>query len=198
MNLKLITAPTTEPITLEEAKLHLRVDIDDDDNLISNLITSARQYVEAFTRRAIASATYELALDDFPSGDDEEITLPKPPLESVTSVKYTDSDDVETTWDSSKYVVIESIPAIITPAYSESWPSFTPCPREAVKVRYVAGYKAGSEDHLVIPEVINQAMLLIITDYYENRGELLQRGHIPKTIPVAVDNLLYPYKVFGW
>jgi uncharacterized phiE125 gp8 family phage protein len=198
MNLKLIAAPTSEPITLEDTKLHLRVDIDDDDNLISNLITSARQYVESFTRRAIASATYELALDDFPAGDDEEIILPKPPLESVTSVKYTDSDGDETTWDSSKYIVIESIPAIIIPAYTESWPSFTPYPREAVKVKYVAGYKFGGDDHLVIPEPIKQAMLLIITDHYENRGQLLQRGHIPKSMPIAVESLLYPYKVFGW
>jgi len=198
MNLKLITAPTSEPITLEDTKLHLRVDIDDDDNLISNLITSARQYVESFTRRTIASTTYELALDDFPAGDDEEIILPKPPLESVTSVKYTDSDGDETTWDSSKYIVIESIPAIIIPAYTESWPSFTPYPREAVKVKYVAGYKSGGDDHLVIPEPIRQAMLLIITDHYENRGQLLQRGHIPKSIPIAVESLLYPYKVFGW
>jgi len=197
MNLKTITAATEEPITLAEAKLHLRVDIDDDDSLIGGLISSARTYVEAFTRRAAASTTYELILDDFPHG--YEIVIPKPPLESVTSIKYTDKDGVETTWESSKYVVHEDEPAVIVPAYSENYPTFTPYPKGAVKIRFVAGYKVSDENpDLVIPDAVKQAMFLLISDWYENRGELLQRGHIPKSIPVAVNNLLYPYKIFGW
>jgi len=199
MRLKVITAPTAEPITLANAKLHVRVDIDDDDDLIERLITTARQHAETITRRAIASATYELVLDDFPDLSDEEIKLPRPPLESVTSIKYTDSDGDETEWDSSKYIVYDSEPAVIVPAYGESYPFFTPYPKGAVKVRYVAGYKADPDDpELELPEPIKEAMLLMITDLYENRGELLERGHIPKAILVTADNLLMPYRIFGW
>jgi len=199
MNIKTITAPTAEPITLAEAKLHLKVDIDDDDDLIEGLITSARQYAESVTRRAIASATYELVLDDFPGFSDEEIVLPRPPLESVSSIKYTDYEGTETEWDSSNYVVYEDEPAVIIPAYTEYYPDFTPYPKGAVKIRYVAGYKSGATDpNLILPQPIKQAMLLIITDMYENRGQLLDRGHIPKSTPIAVDNLLFSYRVFGW
>lgn len=199
MNLKIITAPVSEPVTLEEAKSHLKVTSGDEDTLIENLITTARQYSENFTRRALASAVFELVLDNFPSGSNEAIVLPRPPLEEVASIRYKDSDGNETVWGSENYIVYSSEPAEIYPAYGVYYPNFTPYPKGAVKVRYTAGYRTSGDDpNLIIPKAIKQAMLLIIGDWYENREALLSKGHIPKTIPFGVEALLTPYRIFGW
>ncbi|MFA5433133.1 MAG: head-tail connector protein [Candidatus Paceibacterota bacterium] len=196
MNLKLITAATTEPISLTEAKAHLRVTSTDEDTLIGAIIKAARQSAESMTRRSLASQVFEIALDDFP---EEEIILPMPPVESITSIKYKNSDGVETTWDSAKYVFYNSEPAKIIPAYGEVFPSFTPYPAGAVKVRFIAGYKtSGADVSLVMPEAIKQALLLLIGSFYENREDLLSKGHIPKSLPFGVDALLYPYRIWGW
>jgi len=195
MTLKIITAPTVEPILIAEAKKHLRVISNDEDTLITSIIKVARQVAENFTHRAIASQTLEYIIDDFP---EEVITLPMPPVESITSIKYKNSEGVETEWDNTKYIkFLDSEPAKIVPAYGESFPSFIPYPIGAVKIRYVAGYKTGGTDpNIIIPEAIKQALLLLIGHYFENREILLERGHIPKTIPFSAEALLYSYKIW--
>jgi hypothetical protein len=95
MDYKIITAPTTDQVLLAEAKLHCRVDGAEEDSLISELISGAREYCEESPRRAFAVATFEAYLDRFPICN--QIELPRPPLVSVTSVKYKDSAGVETT-----------------------------------------------------------------------------------------------------
>jgi uncharacterized phiE125 gp8 family phage protein len=102
MALKLITAPAAEPVSTSEAKSHLRVDTTADDTYIGTLITVARQNVESHLRRALISQTWEVVLDAFPAG---VIRLPKPPLASVTSIKYTDDEGNESTYSSANYVV---------------------------------------------------------------------------------------------
>jgi len=195
MNLKIITTPTIEPVSLVEAKLHLRVTTDTDNTLISDLITAARQYCEAITNRALASATFELILDDFT----DKIVLPMPPVESNTvSIKYTDSDSIETTLATTEYILYTSEPAILIPDYGIDWPSFTPYPTGAVKIRYTAGYRAASTDeNLHIPEAIKQAILLVIGHFYENRQEYIVGQTIAK-IPLAAESLLYPYHVWSF
>ena len=194
MNLKITTAPTVEPLTLTEAKAHLRVTSTADDTLITGLIKTARQQAENFTGRSLASATFELVMDSFPY----QIELPMPPVESITSIKYKDSDGIETTWSSSEYIFYNSEPAIITLAYGKSYPTFTPYPIGAIKIRFVAGYRAASEDpNLHIPEAIKQALLLIIGTLYENRENIIIGQTIAK-IPLSAEALLYPYRVWSF
>lgn len=194
MNLKIITAPTIEPVTLTEAKAHLRVTGTDSDTLITSLIVAARQHCEAITCRALASATFELILDDFT----DKIVLPMSPVESVTSIKYTDSDSIETTLMDTEYILYTSEPAVIVPDYDVSWPSFTEFPLGAVKIRYVAGYRAASTDaNLHIPEAIKQAILLVIGHLYENRQEYIIGQTIAK-IPLAAEALLTPYRIWSF
>src|SRR5690242_18545156 len=104
MNIKVITPPTSEPITLEEAKLHLRVDGVDDDTLITMLITAAREEVERLSFHALMTQTLELILDVwpydksvFPGWPYGKIKIPRPPLQSVTSLTYKDSTGATTT-----------------------------------------------------------------------------------------------------
>ncbi len=90
----LVTAPTAEPVSLAEAKLHLRVDDNADDVLIGALITAARQHAEHDTRRALVTQTWKLVLDAFP---ESVITLDRAPVSAVVSVVYTDPDGVSQT-----------------------------------------------------------------------------------------------------
>lgn len=193
MNLKIITAPTVEPLSLTEARLHVRATSTAEDTLITSLIKTTRQLAENFTNRALASATFELIMDKFPC----KIELPMAPVESVTSIKYKDSDNVETTWASSEYIFYNSEPAVVIPAYSKSFPSFNPYPIGAVKIRFVAGYKTtGTDPNLLIPEAIKQAMLLTIGSLYENREDIIV-GTIVAKLPLSAQALLYPYRIWS-
>ncbi len=140
MVLTLVTAPTAEPVSLTEAKAHLRVDISTDDTLIEALIMAAREYCEGFQRRAYVTQTRELILDRFPSTG-ATIELPMAPLRSVSSIKYTDKDGVETTWAASNYIAdTKSEPGRVSLGYGKSWPSTTLRPINGVSIRYVVGY----------------------------------------------------------
>lgn len=185
MALKLITPPAEEPITLQEAKLHLRVDSNDDDTLITSLITSAREYCEDFLNRALITQTWDLTLDDWP--DEDYIKVPLPPLQSVTSVTYYDTDNNATVMDAADYFVDDqSEPGRVHLAYGESWPSTTLRPANGVVVRFVAGYGNAAN----VPQKIKQAMLMLIGHWYENR-EASVTGTVSREVEFAVNSLLW-------
>ena len=142
MALKLITAPAAEaePVTTAEAKAHLRVDTTADDTYIGTLITVARQNVEAHLRRALIHQTWELVLDEWPG---RVVVLPKPPLASVTSIKYTDRSAVESTVSSGSYLVdTDTEPGRVVLKSGETWPAVVLREASAVRIRFVAGYGA--------------------------------------------------------
>ena len=187
MGIKVIAAPSVEPITLAEAKIHIRVesDVTGDDDLISALIIAAREHCEAYTIRSLITQTLELALDEFPC----EIELSRHPVQSITSIKYLDSDSVEQTLSSANYTLDDySFRHWALLAYGESWPS-TYASANAVKVRYVAGYGLAGD----VPAQIKQAMLLLIGHLYENR-EASAAINISE-IPLSINMLLSPYRV---
>lgn len=188
MAIKLITGPSSEPITLDEAKLHLRVDVDDDDALIQGLIVAARQSAEQITGRALMTQTWELALDRF----DNEIWLQLPPLQSVSSITYRDPDGVVQTLADTEYLVNDyKEPACIVPAYGKCWPA-TRDQENAVQVRFVAGYaNAGA-----VPQAIKQWMLLQIGSMYENRESEIA-GTLTTQQFGFVDRLLDAYRVWS-
>ncbi len=184
-----VTAPAAEPVSLTEAKAHLRVDAADEDALITSLIVAVRQYVEQFTRRALVTQTWDMVLDCFPTAGGRPILVPKPPLRSVGSVKYIDADGVEATWDSAKYRVdAKSQPGRITPAWGEVWPTAR-FVTNAVTVQFDAGYGAAS----AVPTSIKQAMLLLVGHWFEHR-ESVVIGAPTAQVPMAVEMLLWPYR----
>ncbi|BCJ86456.1 head-tail connector protein [Effusibacillus dendaii] len=181
MALKLITAPTEEPIALNDVKGYLRIDGTDFDALLTGLIKAAREYCEAFQNRAYVTQTWEMSLDAFP---DLPLKLPKPPLQSVVSVKYTDQNGVESVFAPSNYLVDPvSEPGRLAFAYGKSWPSVTLQPVNAVKIQFVAGYGAAA----AVPQAVKTAMMLYIAHRFENPDG--------DDVPEAVHSLLWAERV---
>lgn len=177
----LVTAPTSDPVSLETTKAHLRVETMEDDALIASQITRATQYVEGRQRRQLMQATYRYCLDWFPN----MIEVPLSPLSSVTSLKYYDTDGVLQTLveDTDFEVDTDAEPGRIVPWYGEVWPS-TRQRTKAVQLTYVAGYASAA----TVPEPTKQAILLLVGHWYENRESVLV-GTISKEIEHAVSAL---------
>lgn len=189
--LSLVSAPSIEPITLNEAKAHLRVDFTDDDDYITTLITAARMITEERTNRALITQTWDYIVDDFPQSN--YIKIRKPSLQSVENVYYIDSDGNENIMDTSLYVVdTKSSPGRIFLGFAKIWPVVILQPASAVRIQFTAGYGDTPD---TIPQPIKQAMLYLISNWYENREPIeLERRYAVK-IPMTFDLLIGPYKV---
>jgi uncharacterized phiE125 gp8 family phage protein len=187
MGLTLITAPAQEPVTVEEAKAHLRETSNDSDELIRSLIIAARQYVEKRTARQLVTATWELSLDELQN----QVELPLPPLVSITSVKYTNADGVVTTVATTVYEITSGLePGFLRLAYNQIWPTDYLSFSDVWKIRYVAGYGAAS----VVPEAIKAAIKLYVAHLYENREPYIT-GSIVSDVPDTIDALIGAYSL---
>jgi uncharacterized phiE125 gp8 family phage protein len=195
MSLRLITAPSTYPVTLAEAKAHLRVDSTDEDTLITAMISAATDVAEQHTGRAIMPQTWELSLDEFQT----PIELTRIPAASVTSIQYIDATGAEIAYDvTATGITLDAGDdfgfAYILPAYGTVWPTTREQPN-AVKVRYVAGYA----DAAAVPEAIKSWIKLQVSAMFENReAEAYSARAVSTTVKMSfVDGLLAKYKVYG-
>ena len=163
MRLKLKTAPTVEPVTLEEAKLHLKVDSADDNTLITALITTVRQLAERETKRAFITQIWQMYLDYAPA----EIRIPKPPLQSVVAITVLDEDGAETVVDDTTYDVdaSENSPGRIRLKSGSSWPDHRGFASFIIELK--AGYGDAATD---VPEALKQGLFVLMGHMYENRG----------------------------
>ena len=175
-------------MSLIDAKLHLRVDFDEDDTLIASLISAARQAAETLTGRQFGTARWKLVLDGFPRS---AIALAKCPVQSVVAINYLDMNSLVQTMPASTYTVDTACePARITPVFGQVWPPSLP-QIGAVSVTFDAGYGAASE----VPEGIKSWIKLRVGSLYTHREEMavLSRGRIDP-LPF-VQGLLDPYRV---
>ena len=170
--LRVITPPIAEPVSLETAKEYLRVDSNYEDALVESLVRSAREMGEELARRAFMTQTLEMVVDDFPP--DFVMALLRPPLQSVTSVKYYDSDNTEAIWTDYE-VDTRSEPGRLI---FNSAPGVSLLESGGVVVRYVAGYGDNESD---VPDRIKLAILAAVAYLYENRWSV----EIPKEIKNA-------------
>lgn len=190
--LSLYTAPGSEPVGLDEIKAHLRVDDTASDGEIVGMMIAAREAVEAWTGRALVTQTLEWFLPCWPVDTyGGSLVLPRPPLVSVTHVKYIDTDGTEQTVSSSDYTVIapagpRAAPGIVAPAYAVVWPSAR-FQRDAIRVRYVAGY-GGPEQ---VPDAIRSAIKLLVGDLHENREAQAEKALAANE---TLRNILLPFQ----
>lgn len=190
MKIEVSTRPTLEPVTLAEMKAQVRVDINTDDHLILAQITAAREWAERFRNQAFVTQTLKLYLDNWPGG---KIVLPRGPVQSVTSVEYTDIDGNMLTYDSSNYIVSTvSQPAEIRLKKNSSWPTDELQEIDAIVVTYVAGYG----NPALVPYTVKAAIKLLAAHLYENREQyIVGQGVAGVDIPMGIKDLLYPDRV---
>lgn len=183
---KLITAPATEPLTLAEAKAHLRVTNSAEDGLIQFLIESARDLCEQETGRALLPQTWELSLYCFA----DEMFLRHVPVASIASVKYTDVAGAEQTLPGTEYVLDSASDSVarVVLAPGKSWPPIYNGINN-VRIRYVAGYANAA----AVPQALRQWMKLQISHWFRNR-ESVNVGNITSKLDF-VDNLLNAYRI---
>jgi len=182
-SLKVIDKPASEPVTVAEAKLHLRVHIDDDDDLIEALIAAAREYCENIQNRAYIERTYLLTFDKIPPFP---IALPMPPLSSVEKIEYKKRDGTTVEWDATNYFVdTDSTPGRIVVAPDGELPTDALYPVNAFQVTYKAGAAASD-----VNERVKAAIKLLIGHWYENR-EAYVIGEVVNELEMAVKSLLY-------
>lgn len=187
MPIKRVILPTLEPVSLQEAKLHLKVQHSLDDSLITGLISAVRLAAEHACERTMLLTTWELTLDNFPAA----LELRYPVVQSITSVKFDDTNGVEQVLHPDDYRLdAASLPGWLVPSYGKTWPA-TRCQVNAVRVRYVAGYGADAAD---VPENVKLWMKLHIGHYYKNR-EASVDGTI-NALPF-LDSLLDPERVWS-
>lgn len=186
-NVVVTTAPTAQPVTLEEAKAWLRVDSNDDDLLIIALIEAATDHAETFTRRALVSRGLTLYLDAFP--ETREIVLLRPPLSAVSSVKYYDEDGTLQTLSTAAYTVdTRSTPGRVVLNEDYDWPD-TQAKPNAVEVAYTAGY--GNSQ--AVPQGLRLAVQYILRHWFDNR-EMVATAAM-RTVPSTAEALLWQYRI---
>lgn len=184
--LDIVTQPAVEPLTTTEAKAHLRVDSSTEDTLIASYVTAARSYYEQATWRALVTQTWAMRLEQWPDG--ECMVLPKPPLQSVTSIVYTDSDGMAQIMPSSDYTVYAQDPGRIWLAFNASWPSATLRPGPSIEITFVAGYGVAAD----VPEIDKQAIRLLLGHFYENRESVIAVPGISLAqLPMAVQSIIH-------
>lgn len=174
MTYKLITPPSEEPLTLDEAKAQIRFESADSDTEITAFIVAAREQAEARTRRALCTQTWELVLDAFP----EACVLRHSPVQSVTSVDYLDTDGASQSLNLLDTILDkDNTPGYLVPAYGKAWPA-TYCVPNAVRVRYVSGYGAAAD----VPQSIKTWMLMAIATFDAQRASFIS-GQSPSALP---------------
>jgi len=221
MALKLITSPLTEPLSLAEIKFYLKVTGTSEDVLLTQIITAIRKSCEDWTGRALVTQTWTLWRDAFPHrqkdrlphdgyfelpvdfADESQrmISIPRPPLQSVTFLKTCSAGNQAVTFDASKYFVdTASEPGRIVLNPSSSWPTDLRL-ANAVEIEFVAGYGDAS----AVPGALRQGMLLWIKLLYADRNWLFEQGESTaglidfnrSDVPPLVTSLWSPYKIYS-
>ncbi|MDD2772758.1 MAG: head-tail connector protein [Elusimicrobiales bacterium] len=220
MPLKLKTAPTIEPISLAEQKLHSKVDFSDDDALISAYITAARQHIEDITGVRMITQTWQLMLDRFPGycffpGEYHEfqgrhshdsrakqhqnarqITIPIAPVINVSSVSYYDDTGAAATFGADNFIVdTVSIPARIALKHGKYWPQIELQSSNGVVIEFVAGYGPAVTD---VPEPLRAAIRLLAAHFYKNReAVVIGAGSLTvQELPMGVEQLISSYHMW--
>ena len=182
MEKTLVTAPTSKPISLSEAKLHLRVTENDDDKLINSLIAGATEQVEDYLWRKLVTQTWDVFYDCFEYTND----LPFGTLQSVALVKYYDTNDSLQTLATSVYQVnTDANTGQFVLVSNQTWPSIY-SRVNPIEVRIICGYGAAS----AVPDSIKSAIKIKVELMY---GNLFENER--SQLMTAYESLLNQYRM---
>ena len=210
MGLSVLVQPANEPVSLDEAKLHCRIDTTADDLLVSSLIQAAREYVERYTRRALIYTTYRYTLDCFPGANtwsyystDAPLELPRQPVPQIAAsgsysyamprIRYYDTDGVRQTltYAGEDFELdLGSNPPALRLYPLTYWPIAEYYRANAVEIDFVAGYGATGD---AVPAALKTAILMLVAHWYENRQAVA--AGFGAEVPLAVDSILKMYQV---
>lgn len=202
MALKVITAPTVRPIDvigLDRVKDHLHEaqDVNEEDELITEMVNAAWALAEAYTWRQFLTADLELQLWNWNAQDADRayspsttpVLIPRPNTQEILSVTYTDCSGSDVVLESSDFDVDEDAIWKLFPAYGKSWPSVRFSPK-AVRVRFRAGYGLTLEE---MPSVLMHAIKLQVGSWFLNRESVDFRTH--QELPEATRALLQSIEI---
>lgn len=185
----LLSGPAAEPIALAEAKQFIRVEHDDDDDVISALIVGSRIHVEAQTRRALITQSWRLTRDVWP----EIACLPvlPAPVKTLDAVRVYKSDGTTLGLDLAGFALDKiSAPARLT--FTRGALPAPERPVAGIEIDVTCGYGDAAD----VPEALRQAIRLLVAHWYENRG-LIAVGHEVAVLPQTVASLIAPYRVLA-
>lgn len=205
MPLEILAGPASEIVTLDEAKLHCRIDCADDDALVTSLIVAARQLCEAPVARSFINTQWRLTLESFPgqmklvylSGDGrllerpplstlDPIVLPRAPVVSIDAITYLDGVGTRQTLATTEYTYELGDGCVIAPAYGKTWPTCR-VTIGSVRVDFTAGHGASAS---TVPATAKAAVKLAVGHLYNNReGE----AELPETILQVLGPLDWGY-----
>jgi uncharacterized phiE125 gp8 family phage protein len=189
----LVTPPAEPPVTLDEAKAHLRVDHDDDDDLISGFVAAAVSYLDGHTGvlgRCMVTQTWRQGLSAWPPSG--QILLPYPDVDPDTvEVTFRDSDDAEQTLPDGQFEVIEDIRgAVVSFRRSFTSPAVSDDRQAPVSVTFAAGFGAAAD----VPVALKAAVLLLVGDLYENREDTVVGQVQVAELPLSASRLIAPWR----
>jgi uncharacterized phiE125 gp8 family phage protein len=188
MTAALISGPALEPVSLAEAKAHLRLDTDDDDQLVTAAIAAARIHVEATTRRALIEQAWRVYLDTWPPK--RIVPIPVAPLIAVDAVTVYDGNGDPATIDPDDYEVdAVSVPGRLV--LSALVPMLAGRLANGIEIDITAGYGPSSVD---VPAPLRQAVMMLVAHWYEHRGAV---DHDPALagVPLGFEALVAPYRI---
>lgn len=206
------THPAIEPISLTEAKAHLRVTFDDDDALIQGRLRAARRHLEWKYNRAFITQTLVLTLDRFDRGKwlsesfygiapatwvmglgvTWSMIELRPPVQSITSITYADPSGVTQTLAASGYTLdpgSEASAGRVYPALNKIWPAVALTP-SSIRIEFVTGFATPG----LVPDDWKSAVLLYLGHLYENREQVVVDARaVAISLPDGVDALMGGY-----
>jgi uncharacterized phiE125 gp8 family phage protein len=184
------TSPAVEPVTVAEAKAHLRVDVSDDDTYIGTLITAAREWCEQYLDRTLVNTQWVMRFDSFPPDGTQDIELPRPPMSlagttTAVSLTFTSETGGTQAYSTASFRVDRnSTPGAVKTLYGQTWPPHL-MDDNAVSVTWWAGYgSAGSS----VPAAVRHAILMVVGILYEKRAAA-ESGSLNE-VPFGVKSLL--------
>jgi uncharacterized phiE125 gp8 family phage protein len=188
MALVLTSGPASEPVTVAEARAHLRIDTPQEDTLIASLILAARLHVETALGLVLITQSWRLLLDRWPL--ERDLEMPLRPLQTIDAVRVLPAEGAPAVIEEAAYIAdtVGVPPRLVRTGVI--WPQ----PGRAangIEIDFTAGYGPQASD---VPPPIRQALMLLIAHWHERR-EPIAVGALDTAVPGPVTDLLEPYRM---